>query len=444
MSKQLDHPRGSAIVIGASMAGLCAARALANHFQNVTVFERDALPNSPTDRRGVPQGRHFHGLLIAGQRRLETWFPGFTKDLIAGGAVPISLTRDGHFYMNGGTRVRFDSDLKMPACSRSLLEHHVRERVRDLRRVTFRAETTIADLTSTDDGRRITGVRLGNGVTYRADLVVDASGRGARSLRWLAPLGYEPPPTDNVTIDVGYATRVIRPPEGEMRDWRFAMVSADPPTRLCALYPMERGRWVVTLAGYHGDHPPTDDAGYLAFAKSLPSPVVADLLTRSEPLGPVVGYRFLSSQLRHFERAARLPHGLIVLGDGICSLNPVYGQGMTSAALQSEALDATLERTPGLDAQLARAFYRRAAKSVVPLWQMATGGDLTLPGTAGPTPFLVAAARRMANWYMQRLMRAGSVSATVSQRMLEVLHLVSPPSALLSPGMIYRALGGQP
>ena len=426
-------PRRRAVVLGASMAGLSAAAVLASRFDEVVIVERDELPDEPGDRRGVPQGRHAHGLLPAGLERLEGWFPGLTEELVAGGARYLDVGADVLWHQGGGFRHRFQSGVKGPVCSRALLEHHVRQRVLALPNVSLRQGAAAAGVTTTPDASTVTGVTLDDGTTLPADLVVDATGRAARSLRWLTALGYEEPPTSVVTVDVGYASRILRRDTRQDTDWGFLLVLSEPPSgRWGAALPLEGDRWIVTLTGCHGDHPPTDDAGFLAFARSLPTPEVAELLETATPLTPVRTHRTHSSQRRHVERLRRVPGGLVMLGDAVCSFNPTYGQGMSTAALQAEALGQALDATPTLDQRFVRRFYRRAAKAVTPAWQLTTGADFALPQTSGSRP----PGTDLLNRYMAHVFRASQVSDEVCLRVIEVTALLKPPQALLTPRMV--------
>lgn len=437
-------PRQTAVVIGASMAGLSAAAVLAPRFASVILVERDALADHPADRKGVPQGRHAHGLLPPGMIRLEGWFPGLVDELAAAGAPILDIGNDALWYQDG-TRLRFPTGIKGPLASRALLEHHVRRRTLALPNVTLRAGAGVAGLLTDEEGTQVTGVRLADGTDVPADLVVDASGRQGRTLAWLEELGYDTPPTTEVAIDVAYASRIFRRDRSRETGFEFALVLAGPPTgRQGVAFPLEGdshtgpssrdGRWIVTLAGLHGERPPTDDAGFLAFARSLPSPEIADLVVSSEPLGDVVTHRLHSNQRRHVERLRRVPGGLVLLGDAVCSFNPTYGQGMTTATLQAEALATALDKVGGVGAKLVKAYYKRAAKAITPAWQITTGADFALPATQGKK----AHGTDLLNRYMPHVFRAAQVDQAVCLRAIEVTTLLRPPPALLTPAMLVR------
>ena len=426
----------SAVVIGASMAGLSAAAVLSSRFDSVVIVERDVLPDDPDDRKGVPQGRHAHGLLPAGLSRLVDWFPGITEELLAAGATYADIGGDVVWYQGDGYRARFATGMAGPLASRPLLEHVVRRRTLALPNVSLRAGAGATGLITTDDRATVTGVSLQDGTTLTADLVVDASGRVGHSLRWLRELGYEPPPTTEIDIDVAYASRRVRL-GGPAPDWKFAISLGGPPSgRWGVAFPLESGEWIVTLTGLHGDRPPTDHAGFLAFARSLPSPEVADVLESAVPTGPIVTHRLRSNQRRHVERMRDVPGGLVMLGDAVCSFNPTYGQGMSTAALQAEALGQALDRTTTTDARFVKAFYKRAAKAITPAWQLTTGADFALAATTGHKP----PGTDLMNRYMRHAFRASQVSEKVAMRVIEVTTLLRPPPALVTPPMVVAVL----
>jgi len=445
-----ERRQGSrAIVVGASMAGLCAARVLSQRFGEVLVIDHDELPGEPAFRRGVPQARHAHALLLSGQQRLQAWFPGLGGELLAHGALPFRGAQL-RWFQAGGVRLRLrDADHSHPGalCSRPMLEHHVRARVAGLPNVALRhghVEDVLAGRGARSAAVTVTGVRLAGDERLHADLVVDASGRAARSLRWLERLGLGcvAPPLSAVHVDMGYATRILRRDPGDGRDWRVAIVIGDPPSSAGVAFALEDEQWMVTLAGFHGDHPPTTASGWAEFAATLPDPAIAELIAESEPLSAIVPHRMAASLRRHVERLhqRQLAGGLVLLGDAVASFNPIYGQGISAAALQAEALATALDRCDGLGAGFVRTYNRLAGRAVAAPWRLSVGGDFALPQTTGAKPWGTA----LTISYLRRTLQTAQHDEVVAQRLVEVTHLLRPPSALLAPAVALRVLRPTP
>jgi 2-polyprenyl-6-methoxyphenol hydroxylase-like FAD-dependent oxidoreductase len=424
-----------AVVIGASMAGLCAARVLADRFARVVILDRDTLDDEPTPRRLVPQGRHPHLLLTAGARLLDAWFPGLTAELCAAGAVELDLCRDFLWHQAGGTQRRPSSSLIGPAMSRPLLEWAVRRRVRALPNVGIRGGVNVGGVTIDDEADRVTAVEVGEGEAIPAHLVVDATGRPARTVDWLAAHGYPPPATTVVDVDTRYVTRVFQRLDSPIRDWEAAAVIGDPETkRLAMLLPIEGARWILSIAGLNGEIPPTDNAEALAYARQFDSPIIAELIAKGVVIGEPVTYRFPANQRRHVEHLRRYPLGWVLVGDAVCSFDPIYGQGMTSAALQADALGRALDRHGAVSRAFTKHYFKAAARIVSTPWSIAVGSDFAYSGTKGRKPV----GADVLNRYMERVMRAGQYDDGVVIRFNEVVALVRSPNALLAPSFVLR------
>ncbi|WP_459191603.1 FAD-dependent oxidoreductase [Halosimplex sp. J119] len=426
-----------AVVLGGSVAGLCAARVLADGFDEVAVVERDPLPDEPVARDGAPQSSHPHALLEAGQATLEDFFPGFGEDLVDAGGLIIDVTKQLVEYQQGGFVA--DGPTRTPSycASRPLLESVIRARVRELDPVRLRGGCRFVDYRTDDGATAITGVavRDGDGPTEAidADLVVDATGRTSRTPEWLADNGYPAPREDRVEIDLQYSSlRVERPPG----DRRMINVPLDAPrTRGAVALPIEDGQWDVILAGVHGAGAPSDREGVLEFADSLPIDLIADIL-RSQPWvsDGVDGYPFPASMRRRYEDLDRFPDGLVVTGDAVSSFNPVYGQGMSIAALDALVLHHALA-DDGLD-RLAPRFFDAVAPVLDTPWQMATGGDYQYDETDGD-PSLATEAF---NWYFSRLLRQAHDDGVLAEAYGDVVGLERSPAALLRPRIFARVL----
>jgi 2-polyprenyl-6-methoxyphenol hydroxylase-like FAD-dependent oxidoreductase len=431
-------------VLGASVAGLLAARVLADAYAEVVVVERDELPHGVGHRRGVPQSRHIHGLLAGGQQALEELFEGLTAELVDLGAPAGDMLEHLRAYF-GGHRLRAGpSGLLALQASRPLLEASLRARVRKLPSVEFMDRCDVAGLITTSDGGRVTGARVVRRLdgsaeqTVTADLVVDATGRGSRTPTWLEMAGYPRPPVDRVQIGIGYASRTYRLAPG-LLDGRLGILNAPTPDhpRGGALATIENGRFLVTLFGILGDHPPTDPAGFADFAGTLQFPDVGEAMRAAEPLDEPVPFRHPASVRHRYERLSTFPEGLLVMGDAMCTFNPVYGQGMSVAALQALALRAHLrEHTTPRPVR----FFRRIGRIVDVPWDMATGGDLAFPEVVGRRTTRM----RLLNGYLAKLLAGAADDARLGRAFLRVAGLVDPPQALLAPGVVARALRPAP
>jgi len=424
-----------AVVVGGSMAGLCAARALADAFAEVTVLERDTVPEGPVARDGAPQTSHPHAMLEAGRATLEDLFPGFGERLLAAGGLMIDAATEMRYYEAGDFFADGPDRLPMYCASRALFEHVVREAVIDRPNVTLQGNCHFVNYEADGDGS-VTGVtyrRQGSEATaLDADLVVDATGRTSRTPSWLADNGYESPPEESVEIDVTYSTvRVDR-----AADTRHSLfVPPDPPrTRGGAAIPIEDGQWEVILQGVHGDDAPTDRKGLIAFAESLPVEDFGELLReRTWTSERIHHYPFPSSVRRRYETLDRFPDGLVVTGDAIASFNPIYGQGMSVAALDALLLHHAL--ADGLD-DLGLRFFDGAAEVVDAVWNITVGGDFQFDETTGPKP----PGTDLFNSYIDRLVEKAHADGELTDAFYRVFRLEREPTSLLRPGVAWRVL----
>ena len=434
-----------AVVIGAGMGGLTAAGALADHFEQVVVLERDTLPSEPTYRAGTPQARHVHALLLSGQRALSELFPGFEQDLAQAGAVPLRVGLDVRMERPGYDPFpQRDLGWFSYAVSRPTIERAVRRRVEGRANTTLRQRCRVLEVLASPNGGAVTGVRYENGngasETIAADLVVDASGRGALTLALLQSIGRPLPEETTIGIDLGYATCVFAIPDDASTDWKGVMTFGQAPqnSRGGLMLPLEGNRWMATIGGRHGDVPSGDPEGFLTYARELRTPTIYNAISHAKRLDGVARYGFPESVRRHFERLDVFPRGLLPIGDAICRFNPVYGQGMSVAALEACLLQRLLER-PGGDsnpiAGLAPTFFAEVQALLETPWSVAIL-DFVFPDTRGQRPADFETTLK----FGIALTRLAAEDPAVHKLTVEVQHLLRPRSVYRDPALVQRVL----
>ncbi len=436
-----------AVVVGGSMAGMLAARVLSDHFSRVTLLERDLFPDKPGPRKGLPQSHHLHILLMRGQVILEHFFPGLMDELEQAGMHRLDHGWDIPWLTPAGWGVPVRSGISLVIGTRDLLDWIIRRRVRALDQVRLLDGVETTGLLPTSDGHGVRGVRIhsrrpggGGEEDLAADLVVDVAGRGSHLKQWLVTLGFPMPADTVINAHLGYASRLYRKPPRVAADWHGLIIQGHPPEhkRGGIISPMEDNRWLVTMAGGGGDYPPTEEAAYLEFARSLRTPLLYEAIKDAEPLSPIIGYRGTENRRHHYAELRRWPAHLMVMGDAVCAFNPVYGQGMTSASLAARALDRNLyHEGVATPSEQCRRFQRALARAIEVPWLLSTGSDCHYPDMEGPRP---GPASKLAQWYVDRAVDLSTRSTTVRKRLLEVFHLLRSPSSLFAPPIATRIL----
>jgi 2-polyprenyl-6-methoxyphenol hydroxylase-like FAD-dependent oxidoreductase len=433
-----------AVVIGGSLAGLCAGRVLSDHFDSVVVIDRDAYPAEPEDRAGVPQGRHVHALLARGRREFNRLFPAFDERMLAGGALEVDFPWEFAVLRPYGWAERERSGIPTFFASRGLLEWVIRGLFRELPNVELVERTDVTRLLGTESGeKRVTGIearsRDGGATTkIEADLVVDASGRSTKAPKWFGDLGVEPPEESVVDPFAGYSTRWYQAPDPWPTDWWWKGVWIDikEPEYLTAgvMFPTEQNRFLITIASAARNYPPKDEAGFDAKLEELRSPLLAKAAAISKPLSTVYSNRSMANRFRHYERSKETLAGFLAIGDSVCGFNPVYGQGMSVAATCAGVLERSLRRLGPTSDDLPRIFFRSQARFLQQPWALATGVDLSIPETEGDRPL----AGRLVGPYMRALGESSRESYFLRQRFGEVLNLIRPASSLFTPAVVGR------
>ncbi|MFE7972901.1 FAD-dependent oxidoreductase [Streptomyces shenzhenensis] len=443
----MSERSGVAAVLGGSLAGLLAARALTSFVDRVVVVERDALPAGPAPRAGLPQARHVHQLWSGGARALERLVPGVTERLRAAGVARLPVTTDMVVLSPHGWFRRWNESAFLLPATRDLLDWVVRTQVLADPRIELVERAEALGPVGTDAA--VTGVRIrdrdGAERTLPAGLVVDATGRGSRAPQWLTSLGLPAPERREVNPGLAYATRLFRAPEQARNGFPLVNVQADPrdrrPGRGGVLMPVEDGRWMVTLHGSRGHEPTADAADFLRYAREeLRHPLIAELLARAEPLGEEVAFTRTTANRRHFfERMPTWPENFVVLGDAVCALNPVYGHGMSVAAQGALALREVMSRqgpgTPGL----ARRIQQAVSRPVRAAWDLSTGADVFYPGATETGPTL---RERITAAYVGRLLHTATGNGRIARRVTDVTSLSRSAGVLLAPGVVVAAVVG--
>nr|WP_240634491.1 MULTISPECIES: FAD-dependent monooxygenase [Streptomyces] len=441
-----DRPLRSAVVLGGSLAGLLAARALAEFADVVTVVERDVLPEGPEPRKNLPQAQHVHLLWSGGAKAMEELVPGVTGLLARAGAHRLPLPTDMVALSPQGWFRRWNESHHMVLCSRDLLDATVRAQIFGDDRIRLVERTEALGLDGTAAG--VTGVHVrghdGAERTLPADLVVDATGRASRAPEWLTALGLPEPEARQVNSGLAYASRVFRAPEHARHGFPVLNVQAAPrdgcPGRAGVLLPIEDGRWLVTLSGTRGGEPSADEADFERYAsEELRHSVLGEFIAGAEPLTGVAFTRTTANRRYYYERSRHWPEGFLVIGDALAAYNPIYGHGMSVAAQSAVALREVIRRRGWGTPRLARALQKAVARPVNAAWDLATGQDVFYPGAteAGPT-----LRDRVLAAYVDRLLYTATGNGRVARRFTDVSSLERGAHVLLAPSVLLAAVIG--
>jgi 2-polyprenyl-6-methoxyphenol hydroxylase-like FAD-dependent oxidoreductase len=430
----LDH----AVVIGGSFAGLTTARVLSDHFNRVTIVERDEFPSEWAPRRGVPQSPHVHGILKLGREILEELLPGFIEETEKHGARLFDQIATGAMYSPYGWSARGKSNVLGYGVRRALLEHVARERVLDLPGVGS-TRGRVDGLTFDRSSNRISGVEFStsdDGVrTLEADFVVDAAGRASAAPKWLEKVGLTPPDETLVNGFVGYASRWVRVPDDAWPgDMGFiAQLPMPGNTKGGILYPQDNGLHVISLFGQAKDYPPGDESGFMEFLRQCVTPLLHEVVARSEIVSGISTSRSTANRWRHYDRLESPPGGFAVVGDALGSFNPIFGQGITSASLGAVMLGGSLTHVDGDLDQVFRDFQPKLAARLGYPWQTAVGFDLRFPETVGERPVPSAQQAEMGK-YMDVIGQIATTDVEVLEALLTA-NQTFDPSGLRNPDL---------
>ncbi|WP_437790183.1 FAD-dependent monooxygenase [Sorangium sp. So ce693] len=416
---------GHAVVVGGGLGGLLAAQVLRRRFGRVTVIERDRDLSRLGHRKGVPQGRCLHLLMAGGLNLVERILPGFGDDLAGAGAVPFDFGEQAAVRLQHGWLPRFRSGIIVYACSRGLLEGVLRRRVLAEPGIVLLEGRVATGLVAAGGG--VTGVRVRRGddaagEALDADLVVVADGSGSALPGWLVDLGLPPPEITEIEAETQYTSCWFEIPRAFRDDWRFLSIAAAErrDLRSGAVLEAEGRRWSVVLLGPRDEEAPDDHGAFLRAASRLPDLRLHDALSEAQPLSPVHHYGRSRSRIYHYERAGVWPDRLVALGDAVCALDPYFGLGMTACARGVDDLEQEL--MAGLVAPGGtRRFQARLARTNAAPWKIVTGRDWDGRVDA------------MQSFALAGVLRLAPESPAAARVLLDRVHLLAPPDAILAP-----------
>jgi 2-polyprenyl-6-methoxyphenol hydroxylase-like FAD-dependent oxidoreductase len=429
-----------AIIIGGGISGKLAARVLSDVYKEVIILERDNEPEGPASRKGAPQGEHLHALLHAGEYGLEELFPGITEKFYDSGAVKINSTIDLAWFHHGAWKIRYDGGYRTTLQTRPHLEWHIEQYIKRIPNVVLRYNQVVQDLLYYEAENRITGVQLKTGPIL-ADLVVDASGVSSLTSNWLHNRGSSIP-EEKVEINLSYVSKQYQLKVNQERDWKIKMVYPNPPQEKIGgtISSVEENRYIVTVMGYHNAINDKEviksDNGFLELTKKLPRLDIYETIKNATPITKTALYRIPQIVWRRFDKLENIPGGILLIGDTICRIDPVFGQGMSIAILEAQALQKLLQTDNGERHKIPKAFHKKAAKIISPIWNMVITEDFRYPATTGKRPFGIF----IQQWYAKKVFLLSSQNQKVYDTFVKVMNLVRPITSLMTPSIIKSVL----
>lgn len=438
-------PKEKAIIIGGGISGKLAARVLSDFFHEVLILERDQEPIGPFPRKGAPQGEHIHALLHAGEKGLESLFPGITEKFYSTGAIKINSTKDLAWFHHGVWKLRFDGGYTTTLQTRPHLEWHIEQFMKRIPNVTVKYNQVVQNYLHNEEENRIVGVEVidGSGVTniLKADLIVDASGVSSLSSSWLSKRGIHIP-DEKVTIGLSYISKTYQLPETQDRDWKIKIVYPNPPHEKIGgtISNVEGNRYIVTFNGYHNavneKEVMKNDSGFIELAKKLPKLDIYQEIKNASPLSSTSIYRVPQIIWRRLDKIKNLPDGLLLIGDTLCRIDPVFGQGMSIAVLNALALRKLLQNRSNSLQKITTTFHKQAAKIISPIWNMVITEDFRYPETVGKRPLGLS----ILQWYAKNIFLLSSQNQDTYHSLVQVMNLVRPMTILIRPRILKRVL----
>lgn len=432
--------KNKAIVIGGGISGKLAARVLSDHYKEVVILERDQEPAGPLPRKGAPQGEHLHALLHAGEYGLEELFPGITEDFYLGGAVKINSTLDLAWFHHGVWKLRYDGKYYTTLQTRPHLEWHVEQYIKRIPNVVFHYNQVVQDFLYDEEKNQIIGVQLKDG-SLLADLVVDASGVSSLSSSWLAKQQIAVP-NEKVEINLSYISKQFQLSEEKIRDWKIKLVYPNPPheTMGGTISKVEDNRYIVTLMGYHNvineKEILNSNQSFVALTQKLPKQDIFQEIQDANAISKTSIYRVPHIIWRRYDKVEKLPNGLLLIGDTFCRIDPVFGQGMSIAILESLALQKLLKKHNRELGKVPTVFHKKAVKIIAPIWNMVITENYRYPAAKGKKPFGLF----IQQWYAKNIFLLSSQNQEVYDSFIKVMNLVRPITSLMKPSILKAVL----
>jgi 2-polyprenyl-6-methoxyphenol hydroxylase-like FAD-dependent oxidoreductase len=435
-----------AIIIGGGISGKLAARVLSDFFEEVLILERDQEAEGPFPRKGARQGEHLHALLHAGQYGLEELFPGITEKFHQSGAVKINSTKDLAWFHHGAWKLRYDGGYTTTLQTRPHLEWHMNQYIKDIPNVTVLFNKEVKDYIYQADDNRIYGVEVkdlkdGAAITLTADLIVDASGSSSISAAWFKKAGVQIP-IEKVDIGLSYVSQMFQLTESQSRDWTIKLVYPNPPLEKIGgtISKVENNRYMVTVIGYQNEIQEKEvlksEGGFRELTKRLPKLDIYEEITSAVPLTNISVYRVPQITWKRFEKMKELPKGLLLIGDTVCRIDPVFGQGMSIAVIEALALQEVFKSNQDSFQSKITSFHKKVSRIIKPIWEMVIAEDFRYPGVTGKKPFALS----IRQWYAKRIFLLSAQSEEVYDSFIKVMNLTRPMEYLFRVPVVARVL----
>ncbi|PEJ80510.1 FAD-dependent oxidoreductase [Bacillus wiedmannii] len=431
-----------AIVIGGSIAGKLAAKALSSTFKEVIIIEAGERWDGKSSRKRVPQSNHPHVLLKGGEKAIEELFPTITNELIETGSIVNNFTRDIKWHQLGLWKQQFIGKVHMIQQSRFLLEWHIQKRIDDISNVTTKYGTSVEGLLIDGKRNKVCGVKAkcletGTQEEIQADIVVDASGFGSKSIAWLREYNIEVQ-EEKARIDLFYATRMFKLKGNEKLDCCNMLMSPSFPDNPYGvlIQTIEDNRYFVTFSGYANEKAPQTDDEFYDFAENLSISNVTDFLNKAEAISNIKTYKIPYQVRRRFDLVNHLPEGLLVVGDAHCRFDPVFGQGVSVAAMEAHQLQLLLQKRQKLDKTFTQRFYKKTANIIQTPWEMTTTEISRHPQLTRK----LSMKQKFQLWYTKQIYELSATDSDVYIRLVRVMNLIRSPLHLFHPKVLLAVL----